>query len=187
MEDVLVRLAEAGVRAVVLREKDLPPDERRRLLERAQRRLAAYDVRLLVGTSLDHDTTDQDVASPWVHLPAGAPFPTPRPEVVGRSCHGAREVRRAAEEACDYVTISPGFPSASKPGYGPCLGTPSAASCRSTSRPAWPQVPPASRSWAPSCVTPRSPPTTSSPCPRKPDDPDRRPHHRRVGPLRRCR
>ncbi len=28
----------------------------------------------------------------------------------------------ASAEGCDYVTVSPVFPSASKPGYGPALG-----------------------------------------------------------------
>jgi len=31
-------------------------------------------------------------------------------------------VRAAGEEGCDYVTLSPVFATASKPGYGPALG-----------------------------------------------------------------
>jgi thiamine-phosphate pyrophosphorylase len=120
LEDVVVRLADAGVRAVVLREKDLPQDERCRLFDQILRRLAPYDVLVLDSTSRDHRTGEQRPACPGVHLAAAAPFPTPRPEIVGRSCHDAGEVRRAAEERCDYVMISPVFPSASKPGYGPC-------------------------------------------------------------------
>jgi thiamine-phosphate pyrophosphorylase len=42
--------------------------------------------------------------------------------VVGRSCHSAAELAAAAAEGCDYATLSPIFPSASKPGYGPALG-----------------------------------------------------------------
>ena len=32
-------------------------------------------------------------------------------------------MREAASAGADYVTLSPIFPSASKPGYGPALGT----------------------------------------------------------------
>ena len=38
----------------------------------------------------------------------------------GRSCHNARDLDRLSTE--DYATVSPVFPSASKPGYGPALG-----------------------------------------------------------------
>ncbi len=42
--------------------------------------------------------------------------------MVGRSCHTLRELRRAAEEGCDYVTLSPVAESLSKPGYGAAVG-----------------------------------------------------------------
>lgn len=42
--------------------------------------------------------------------------------LVGRSCHGADELRRARDEGTDYATLSPVAPSPSKPGYGPALG-----------------------------------------------------------------
>lgn len=58
-----------------------------------------------------------------VHLRARDPFPSgERPALVGRSCHGEAELRRAADEGCDYVTLSPVAASGSKPGYGPALG-----------------------------------------------------------------
>ncbi|GIF46122.1 thiamine-phosphate pyrophosphorylase [Asanoa ferruginea] len=62
-----------------------------------------------------------------VHLAAREPFPTARPALVGRSCHDAAEVAAAAAEGCDYVTVSPVYLSASKPGYGPPLGPPGLA------------------------------------------------------------
>jgi thiamine-phosphate pyrophosphorylase len=42
--------------------------------------------------------------------------------VWGRSCHSVDDVARAAADGAGYVTLSPVFASASKPGYGPPLG-----------------------------------------------------------------
>ena len=50
--------------------------------------------------------------------------------LVGRSCHDAAELDRLSTE--DYVTLSPVYPTATKPGYGPPLGPPGCA--------AWPAV-----------------------------------------------
>jgi thiamine-phosphate pyrophosphorylase len=58
-----------------------------------------------------------------VHLTAADPFPAVRPPLVGRSCHSAAELARAAAEGCDWVTLSPFAPTPSKPGHGPALGT----------------------------------------------------------------
>jgi thiamine-phosphate pyrophosphorylase len=57
-----------------------------------------------------------------VHLTAADPFPAVRPPLVGRSCHSAADLARAAAEGCDWVTLSPFAPTPSKPGYGPALG-----------------------------------------------------------------
>ena len=66
-----------------------------------------------------------------VHLSSQQEFPQPRPSLVGRSCHTAAEVDRAVAEECDYAFVSPVYPTASKPGYGPALGPEGlAALCR---------------------------------------------------------
>lgn len=39
----------------------------------------------------------------------------------GASCHGAADVREAAELGATYATLSPYAPTPSKPGYGPAL------------------------------------------------------------------
>jgi thiamine-phosphate diphosphorylase len=104
----------AGARAVVLREKDLPAGDRSRLAVALQAILApAGGLLIVAGTALP---------ASHVHLAARDPVATPRPVLLGRSCHDAAELRRAATEGCDYVTLSPVFPSPSKPGYGPALG-----------------------------------------------------------------
>ena len=105
---------EAGARAVVLREKDLPPPDRERLAIALRALLAPVDGLLVVAGPAPHGVA--------THLAARDPFPIDRPALVGRSCHDAAELRAAAAEGCDYVTLSPVFASPSKPGYGPALG-----------------------------------------------------------------
>lgn len=109
---VIAAAVDHGARAIVLRERDLPPAERARLVA---------DARAIVepaGGALITAGPDGDA----VHLSALDPFPPVRPGLVGRSCHDAAEVARAGAEGCDYVTVSPVFPTPSKPGYGPTLG-----------------------------------------------------------------
>jgi thiamine-phosphate diphosphorylase len=107
-----------GARAVVLREKDLPPDERASLAD-ALRALLDPVEGLLILAGLP-DLAGKSLVD-GVHLAAADPTPAVRPPFLGRSCHDAAELARATAEGCDYVTLSPVFPSPSKPGYGPPL------------------------------------------------------------------
>lgn len=104
----------AGLEAVVLRELDLPVDERRALAaDIASTGAAVITARTLLdgaaGVHLASTQTDVDARS--------APF-------RGRSCHDEEEVRRAVLCGASYLTISPVAASVSKPGYGPALGPP---------------------------------------------------------------
>ncbi|RBY76454.1 thiamine phosphate synthase [Geodermatophilus sp. TF02-6] len=114
--EVVAAAVDAGARAVVLREKDLPGDERAALAAELR---AVLDP---VGGLLVVAGASARPAHPAVHLAAADPFPDPRPALVGRSCHSAAELRGAREEGCDWVLLSPVFPTRSKPGYGPALG-----------------------------------------------------------------
>ena len=110
--DVVAAAVEAGARAVVLREKDLPEPRRAVLADQLRAVLAPVGGTLVVaGTRGDA-----------VHLSASDAMPSPRPGLVGRSCHDARELAAASEEGCDHVTLSPVLATPSKPGYGPALG-----------------------------------------------------------------
>ncbi|WP_088997387.1 thiamine phosphate synthase [Micromonospora echinaurantiaca] len=110
--DVVAGAVAGGVRWVVLREKDLP---------RAERAALATDLRAVLdeagGTLVvaGPDPLDGDA----VHLPSAGPYPPPRLGLVGRSCHHRAELARLSTE--DYATLSPVFPTSSKPGYGPPL------------------------------------------------------------------
>jgi thiamine-phosphate pyrophosphorylase len=112
-----VRLAiDGGAKAVILREKRSTTAERRALAAAIRPLVAAAGGTFLVASDL---TIEAD----GVHLSATDPFPAEdRPGIVGRSCHGLADIRRAAGEGCDYATLSPIFATTSKPGYGPALG-----------------------------------------------------------------
>lgn len=106
---------DAGARALVLREKDLPRDERAALAATIRPLMTEVDGVLIVAS-------DASIPADGVHLAAAEAMPMPRPAIVGRSCHSLDEARAAAAEGCDYATLSPILSSASKPGYGPALG-----------------------------------------------------------------
>jgi len=112
LTDTIAIAVDCGARAIVLREKDLPAAQRARLAEQLRAVLEPVaGVLVLAGPHGDA-----------VHLSAKDILPVPRPSFVGRSCHAISEVADARAEGCDYVTVSPVFATASKPGYGPALG-----------------------------------------------------------------
>lgn len=109
----------AGVRAVVLREKDLDHEARAALArELAPVLHDAGGILLAAGTGPDTSLPGGDGA----HLPAAAGGDRP-PGIVGRSCHDVDEIRAAERQGVDYVTVSPVFATRSKPDHGPQLGT----------------------------------------------------------------
>jgi thiamine-phosphate pyrophosphorylase len=97
----------AGLSHVVVRERDLEPDARERLLAG----LASIDGLTVISSRLPA------AAAHGLHLAAAQEPPTTG--WFGRSCHDAEDVRRAAAEGATYVTLSPFAATASKPGYGP--------------------------------------------------------------------
>jgi thiamine-phosphate pyrophosphorylase len=123
----LAAVAEAafagGCRWFSLREKDLPADERRHLLAR----LVAIG-RRYGGVLTAHEDIETAVAcgADGVHLPGGADPAAARTRWpaawLGASAHSPDEAAALLRAGADYVTISPIFLSASKPGYGPALG-----------------------------------------------------------------
>ncbi|GAB3953168.1 thiamine phosphate synthase [Micromonospora vulcania] len=108
----MVGVVAGGVRWVVLREKDLPRAERLALATELRAILADVGGTLIVAGP---DPLGGDA----VHLPAAGPYPPPSLALVGRSCHDEAELGRLTTE--HYVTLSPVYPTRSKPGYGPPL------------------------------------------------------------------
>jgi thiamine-phosphate pyrophosphorylase len=113
----LPSVVEAAVRGgaawVILRERDLPYAVRRALAD--ELRAVLPPGRLIVAGP---DPLGGDA----VHLAEADPWPAPGVGLVGRSRH---DLVSPSEE--DYVTLSPVFWTATKPGYGPPLGPGEAA------------------------------------------------------------
>jgi len=123
----IIEIAEAafrgGCRWFSLREKDLPPAERCDLL----RALVLLGHRF--GATV---TAHEDIAAvvaaeaDGVHLPGGGDPAAARRQLphglIGVSAHTPDEAAAQLASGADYVTLSPMFLSASKPGYGPAVG-----------------------------------------------------------------
>nr|WP_278260130.1 thiamine phosphate synthase [Nocardioides convexus] len=140
--DVFPALAAAGLGTVLLREADLPDEQRAALA--ASARAAGLDVvaahRAVPGCR-------------GVHVRAADPAPSAG--TWGRSCHDRAEIARAASEGAAWATLSPFAATGSKPGYGPPLpasafdGLPLPSYALGGSRPPTPRprAPPAPTGW----------------------------------------
>lgn len=118
------RLAEAGVDALQLREKDL---EDREIFELAlqARQLLPTTTALLINGRADIAVA---AGAQGVHLPAdGIPAATIRRRfgtqlMIGRSTHDPQEVAGLAQKGIDYVVFGPVYATPSKKVFGPPLG-----------------------------------------------------------------
>ena len=135
----LLAAVDAGATAVVVRELDLSDAQRaglaEPLVERGVTVLAAH--RAFPGASGVHLPASAGSAASAAGFATAAGLQslsdprntcaatvTPRYSwAVGRSCHSAEEVRRAAADGADYATLSPYAETPSKPGHGPALPT----------------------------------------------------------------
>jgi thiamine-phosphate pyrophosphorylase len=123
IETIAEAVAQAGGRWLLLRDKDLEPAERRGLARRLCDVARRHGMHLSVGR--DVDLAADCGAS--VHLQSAAAVGAARQRLgpgalIGVSAHGRGDVEAAAAAGADYVTLSPIFLTASKPGYGPALG-----------------------------------------------------------------
>ncbi len=124
VETVAAGALEAGCRWILLREKDMPAAERLILLRRLIDLGGSRGASVMVSADV---TAAKEAGAAGVHLPAGGDPAAARRvlgsgRLIGVSAHSLAEARKAQEHGADYVTLSPIFESASKPGYGPALG-----------------------------------------------------------------
>lgn len=113
--DVVRQSIEAGAKGVLVRDKALPQPERHELLKNVSAFTAGTACQLLASSPSPFPVDGE-------HLASNDEVPETRPPVLGRSCHSLDEIAAAEADGFDYVTLSPIFATASKPGYGPILG-----------------------------------------------------------------
>lgn len=125
---ILEQVAEilsGGARWIWLRDRDLPREERRRLAFQVRELTSLHGASLTIGADVElaRETaaTGVQLARPETVVQARQALGAGR--LLGVSCHSLSDVAAAAQAGADYVTLSPIFTSASKPGYGPALGT----------------------------------------------------------------
>jgi thiamine-phosphate pyrophosphorylase len=123
IETIAAAVGRGGGRWLLLRDKDLAREARRDLALRLAKIAAEHGFALSVSTDIDLAAA----AGAGVHLQAAAAVAPARQRlgstaIIGVSAHGLDDVVAAAAAQADYVTLSPIFLTASKPGYGPAVG-----------------------------------------------------------------
>lgn len=133
------RLASASPRAVILREKDLPPEEYRSLAEQALAVCAAYGVPCVLHGFAG---VARELKAEALHLPLPALRGLSAAEraaftMLGASCHSIEEAQEAEALGCTYITAGHIFETCCKQGL-PGRGLDFLAEvCRSVKIPAY--------------------------------------------------
>lgn len=112
------RLASASPRAVILREKDLPPEEYRSLAEQALAVCAAYGVPCVLHGFAG---VARELKAEALHLPLPALRGLSAAEraaftMLGASCHSIEEAQEAEALGCTYITAGHIFETCCKQG-----------------------------------------------------------------------
>jgi thiamine-phosphate pyrophosphorylase len=122
---VIEQVLQGGVKAIQLREKDLPTNAFRRLAAELRRITELYGARLLINGRAD---IARDVCADGLHLPEGADSIAAARQIIGperligMSCHSLNAARAAEAAGADYITFGPVFPTPSKAVYGSPVG-----------------------------------------------------------------
>ncbi|MDE0466215.1 MAG: thiamine phosphate synthase [Candidatus Poribacteria bacterium] len=123
--DVVSELLDAGVTAIQLREKDLDDPELLQLAQPIAEVCRNYEAKLFINTNAQ---IAHHVGAAGVHLSANAApvgkikAQTTDDFYIGCSVHNLDAAQKREAEGADFVTYSPIYPTASKPGYGPAVG-----------------------------------------------------------------
>jgi thiamine-phosphate pyrophosphorylase len=123
LEQIVAEVLSAGARWVWFRDRDLEIAERRQLALRLAKLVQSTGGCLSIGGDVELAVE----AGTQVHVRDIAAVAQARRRLgpaalVGLSAHGIADVADAHAAGADYVTLSPIYPSVSKPGYGPPLG-----------------------------------------------------------------
>jgi len=123
--EVIQKALDAGVKAIQLRERDLPARELLFLAEQVKALTDRAGATLLINDRVDVCLM---IGAEGVHLRADhLPIPVVRrllgPErLIGVSCHSVEEVREAEKGGADFVVLGPLYKTPSKRSYGPPIG-----------------------------------------------------------------
>jgi thiamine-phosphate pyrophosphorylase len=121
IEHTLETAFAAGVKGVLLREKDLPDRELLALAQRVRDLTLRHGVTMLVSTRADIAVA---VGADGVHLPSEGVSLKEAREVVGVeryiavSTHSLEQALRVEDEGADFLTFGPVFRTPSKDKYG---------------------------------------------------------------------
>lgn len=140
LAETVQAILDGGARWIWFRDRDLTRDARWRLGETVAERVRAMGGFLTVGGDV---ALAQALGAGGVHLGGGsgpAAIAAARTAMgagalIGVSAHAPREAADAAKAGADYVTLSPIYATASKPGYGPALGPEGIAAARAAGLP----------------------------------------------------
>ncbi|MEU4621676.1 thiamine phosphate synthase [Actinoplanes sp. NPDC023801] len=113
--EVIRQAVRGGAAWVILRERDL---------RYAERVALAGELRSVVPPERLIISGPDPLGGNAVHLAGADPLPS-GVALTGRSWHGSEDLSEV-----DFVTVSPVYPTVSKPGYGPALGVTGAAELR---------------------------------------------------------
>ena len=122
---VISELLDAGITAIQLREKDLSSEELNHFAQPIAELCQNYKAKLFINT---YTCVAHNVGAAGVHLPASAESvdsvraQTDGNFYIGCSVHSFAEAEKREAEGADFLTYSPIYPTASKPGYGPVVG-----------------------------------------------------------------
>jgi thiamine-phosphate pyrophosphorylase len=123
LQQVVEAAFAGGCRWFSLREKDLPAEDRHALLADLVALGRRYGAVVIAHEDVEAVAA---VGADGVHLPSGGSLVAARARLpgalIGASAHTADEAAALLRAGADYVTLSPVFLTASKPGYGPVLG-----------------------------------------------------------------
>lgn len=125
LTDVVAAALRGGVRAVQLREKDLPENELFELALSLRRLTADFGAQLLINRRLDICLA---AGADGVHLGIDGPSPAELRSshgeelLIGYSSHGVAEALSAEAAGASFVTFGPVYPTPSKAAYGAPLG-----------------------------------------------------------------
>lgn len=122
--EVVEAALSGGVRAVQLREKDLPVAELYELAWEMRALTARYDARLFINDRIDVALA---VEADGVHLgkhslPVTAARRIAPDLLIGYSSHGVGEAAAALAKGADFVTFGPVFQTPSKAAFGEPVG-----------------------------------------------------------------